>query len=90
MVRVRAPSVDADRFGCAGTLASARDQFRNPDWIGNAPVQFAAAVEEATADEVNVLEVKEDRERSLDAAAAASFEADHDAHFPDAGTALAQ
>ena len=53
-------------------------------------MQFAAAVEEATADEVNVLEVKEDRERSLDAAAAASFEADHDAHFPDAGTALAQ
>lgn len=62
MVRVRAPSVDADRFGCAGTLASARDQVRNPDWIGNAPVQFAAAVEEATADEVNVLEVKEDRD----------------------------
>jgi len=42
MVRVRSPSVDADRFGCAGTLASARDQVRNPDWIGNAPVQFAA------------------------------------------------
>jgi hypothetical protein len=62
MVRVRSPSVDADRFGCAGTLASARDQVRNPDGIGNTPVQFAVAVEEATADEVNVLEVKEDRD----------------------------
>ena len=59
---VRAPAVNADRDRDAGAPASARDQVGDPDGVGNAPVQLKATVEQAPADQVDVLEVKEDRD----------------------------
>jgi hypothetical protein len=56
-LRIRASTVYPNISGHAGPLTSARDQIRDLDGVGHAPMQFASTVEQVPADKMDILEI---------------------------------